>query len=188
MWNKAKITLLSGEIDKLKCVPSILQITDRSQKEANLLINLLFNHVSQPALATVVAVLVHSHAHTSTTDVIGAILARVRHGTILVYLVELERSQLDGLVHVLDLLGLGVGLLLPLLTTTTQTQHQMEGGFLLDVVIRQSAAVLQLLAREDQTLLVRGDALLVLDLGLDVVDGITGLHIKSDGLFKRRRV
>ena len=39
----------------------------------------------------------------------------------------------------------------------------MEGGLLLDVVVGQGAAVLQLLAGEDQTLLVRGDPLLVLE-------------------------
>ena len=49
------------------------------------------------------------------------------------------------------------------------TQHQMQRGLLLDVVVAQCAAVLQLLAREDQALLVRGDALLVLDLLLHVL-------------------
>ena len=40
----------------------------------------------------------------------------------------------------------------------------MEGGLLLDVVVGQGAAILELLAREDQALLVGGDALLVLRL------------------------
>lgn len=61
----------------------------------------------------------------------------------------------------LDLLGGGVDLLLALLTTTTQAQHEVQGRLLLDVVVRKSAAVLQLLTSEDQTLLVRGDSLLV---------------------------
>ena len=39
-----------------------------------------------------------------------------------------------------------------------QAQHQMQRGLLLDVVVGQGAAVLQLLAGEDQALLVRGDA------------------------------
>ena len=39
----------------------------------------------------------------------------------------------------------------------------MEGGLLLDVVVGQSAAILQLLAGEDEALLIRGDALLVLN-------------------------
>ena len=58
----------------------------------------------------------------------------------------------------------------------------MERRLLLDVVVGESAAVLQLLAGEDQTLLVRRDALLVLDLLLDVLDGVGGLHLEGDGL------
>jgi hypothetical protein len=44
------------------------------------------------------------------------------------------------------------------LHTTAQPQHQVEGGLLLDVVVSQGAAILQLLASKDQTLLVWGDA------------------------------
>ena len=40
--------------------------------------------------------------------------------------------------------------------------HQVKGRLLLDVVIRESPPVLQLLSGEDEPLLVRGDALLVL--------------------------
>ena len=58
----------------------------------------------------------------------------------------------------------------------------MKGGLLLDVVVGQSPAILELLAGKDQPLLVRGDALLVLDLGLDVLNGITRLHLQGDGL------
>ena len=68
------------------------------------------------------------------------------------------------------------------LHTTTQAQDQVEGGFLLDVIVGKGAAILQLLSSENQTLLVRRDAFLVLDLGLDIVDGIAGLDLKSDGL------
>jgi hypothetical protein len=62
---------------------------------------------------------------------------------------------------VLDLLGGGVHLLLALLGATTQAEDEVEGGFLLDVVVREGAAVFELLAGEDQALLVWGDALLV---------------------------
>lgn len=58
----------------------------------------------------------------------------------------------------------------------------MESRLLLDVIVGKRATVLQLLAGEDQTLLVRRDTLLVLDLRLDVVDGIAGLNLKGDGL------
>ena len=81
-----------------------------------------------------------------------------------------------------DALGLGVLLLLALLASATQTEHQVEGALLLDVVVRKSAAVLELLAGEDQTLLIRGNAFLVLDLGLDVFDGVGRLDIEGDGL------
>jgi len=55
-------------------------------------------------------------------------------------------------------------------------------AYLLDVVVAEGAAILELLASEDQTLLVRGNTLLVLDLGLDIVDGVAGLHLKGDSL------
>ena len=58
----------------------------------------------------------------------------------------------------------------------------MEGRLLLDVVVRKSAAVLELLTSEDEALLIRGDALLVLNLGLHVVDGVRGLDLKGNGL------
>jgi hypothetical protein len=58
----------------------------------------------------------------------------------------------------------------------------MKGGLLLNVVVGEGAAIFQLLAGKDQALLVRRDALLVLDLGLDVVDGIGGLNLEGDGL------
>jgi streptomycin 6-kinase len=58
------------------------------------------------------------------------------------------------------------------LHTTAKAEDEMQGRFLLDVVVGQGAAVLKLLACEDQALLVWGNALLVLDLGLDIVDGV----------------
>ena len=58
----------------------------------------------------------------------------------------------------------------------------MKSGLFLDVVVRQGAAVLKLLAGEDETLLVWGNALLVLDLGLDILDGVRGLDLQGDGL------
>ena len=67
-------------------------------------------------------------------------------------------------------------------TSTTKAQDKVQGGLLLDVVVRKGAAVLELLAGEDQALLVRGDTFLVLNLGLDVFDGVRGLDIEGDGL------
>ena len=58
----------------------------------------------------------------------------------------------------------------------------MKGRLLLDVVVGESASVFELLACKDETLLVWGDAFLVLDFGLDVVDGIGRLNFECDGL------
>ena len=50
---------------------------------------------------------------------------------------------------------------------------------------RHIPAILKLLSSEDKPLLVWGDSLLVLDLGLDVLDGVRGLHLKGDGLARQ---
>ena len=68
------------------------------------------------------------------------------------------------------------------LATTTQTEHEVERGLLLNVVIRKSAAVLELLSSENQTLLIWGDSLLVLNLSLHVLDGVRRLDVESDRL------
>src|SRR4051794_24361672 len=52
-------------------------------------------------------------------------------------------------------LGLGEVLLLLLLFATSQPQHQVQSALLLDVVVRQRPAILQLLAGENQALLIR---------------------------------
>ena len=58
----------------------------------------------------------------------------------------------------------------------------MKGGFFLDIVVREGATVLELFTGEDQALLVRGDSFLVLNLGLDVVNGVGGFDLKGDSL------
>ena len=68
------------------------------------------------------------------------------------------------------------------LHAATQTEHEMEGRLFLDVVVTESAAIFQLLSGKDESLLVRRDAFFVLDLGLDVFDGVRGLDVKGDSL------
>ena len=58
----------------------------------------------------------------------------------------------------------------------------MESRLLLDVVIRKSSAVLELLASENESLLIGRDTFLVLDLGLHVLNSVGGLNIEGDGL------
>merc|ERR1712200_286387 len=100
---------------------------------------------------------------------------------------ELGLDVLDG-VRGFDLKGDGLASegLDEDLHTSPETEAKVKGGLLLDVVVGEGPAVLEPLASEDQPLLVRGDALLVLDLSLDVLDGITGLDLEGDGLAGQR--
>jgi hypothetical protein len=143
---------------------------------------LLVEDVGQVAATAVLAVLHGSHEDTSAASVAGALASKSLDLAIRVDLVVLEDGQLGLLALVLDLLGGGVDLLLALLTTTTEAEDQVESGLLLDVVVAQGAAILELLTSKDKSLLVRGNALLVLDLGLDVVNGVGRLHLKGDRL------
>merc|ERR1712072_551560 len=119
---------------------------------------LVLEHVGEGALAAVLTVEVLGHEDTGTTVGVGALTTHASHLVGGIHLVVLEHMKFDLL-------------LLTLLTTSTETEHKVQGGLLLDVVVLESAAILELLAGEDETLLVRGDALLVLDLGLHGLDG-----------------
>merc|ERR1712025_311853 len=68
------------------------------------------------------------------------------------------------------------------LHASPESEHKVEGALLLDVVVGESSSVLELLASEDQSLLIWGDSLLVLDLGLDVLNGVRGFDLQGDGL------
>merc|ERR1719312_2230489 len=56
----------------------------------------------------------------------------------------------------------------------------MKGGFFLNIVIRQGSAIFQLLSSKDQPLLVWGDALLVLDLGFHIFNGVRWFNFQCD--------
>ena len=67
------------------------------------------------------------------------------------------------------------------LEASSQAKHKMKGRLLLDVVIGKGSAILKLLSGKDQPLLVWRDSLLVLDLGLDIFNGVGWLNLQSDG-------
>ena len=58
----------------------------------------------------------------------------------------------------------------------------MKSALLLDVVVREGSSILKLLTSKDQPLLVWGNSLLVLDLGLDILNGVRWLNLQGDGL------
>merc|ERR1712173_446410 len=72
------------------------------------------------------------------------------------------------------------------LISSSQSKHQVQRRLLLDVVIRQSPSILQLLSSEDQSLLLRWDSLFILNLGLHVLDGIIWFHIQRNSLSRQR--
>ena len=78
----------------------------------------------------------------------------------------------------------------------------MQSGLLLDVVVRESPTILQLLSRKDEPLLVRGDSFLVLtwecklevknlertnlDFSFHILNGIGRFHLQGDSLASQR--
>ena len=58
----------------------------------------------------------------------------------------------------------------------------MESRFLLDVVVTEGSTVFELLSGENESLLIGWDAFLVLDLSLDVINGVRRLDVEGDGL------
>jgi uncharacterized membrane protein len=68
------------------------------------------------------------------------------------------------------------------LHTSSESQDEMKSRLLLDVVIGEGSAVLELFTSEDESLLIWWDSFLVLDLGLDVLNGVCWLDIEGDGL------
>merc|ERR1712021_285308 len=68
------------------------------------------------------------------------------------------------------------------LHTSTEPENQVKGRLLLDVIVGESTAILKLFTSKDQSLLIWGNAFLVLDLGLDVLNGVRCLNLKGDGL------
>ena len=69
-----------------------------------------------------------------------------------------------------------------LLASSAQTEHQVKSGLLLNVVVRKSATILELLSSENQALLIWGNSLLILNLSLHVLDSVRRLNIERDGL------
>ena len=70
-------------------------------------------------------------------------------------------------------------------TIASDRLTKVKGRLFLDIVVGQGTTILKLLAGEDKALLIGWDALLVLNLGLDIVNGVRGLDLKGDGLSRQ---
>ena len=133
------------------------------------------------ALATILTIFVLGHKDGGTTGLIGAFAARTDNTIICIDLVILEDGKSNLLSLVFDLLRGGIVLLLLLFATTTKSEHKMKRGFLLNVIIRKGASIFKLLSSKNQTLLIWGDSLFVLNFGFDIFNGVRAFHLKSDG-------
>jgi len=58
------------------------------------------------------------------------------------------------------------------LHTTTKSEYQMQGRFLLDVIIRKGSSIFELFTGKDETLLIWWDTFLVLDFSFNIFDGV----------------
>jgi len=65
---------------------------------------------------------------------------------------------------------------------STEAEDEVDRGLLVDPVVGESAAFLELLASKDEPLLIWGSAFLVVDLGFDLLDGIVDSDFESDDL------
>eukprot|EP00168_Porphyra_purpurea_P001477 TRINITY_DN117_c0_g1_i2.p1 TRINITY_DN117_c0_g1~~TRINITY_DN117_c0_g1_i2.p1 ORF type:complete len:196 (-),score=19.30 TRINITY_DN117_c0_g1_i2:235-822(-) len=103
---------------------------------------LLVKGVRQPALATVVAVLMGGHEDASAARLMWALAAEALHLAIVRHLVVLEHRHRHLLLLVLDLLGLGVRLLFPLLATAKHTQRRVDRRAVHEARIEQRQRIL----------------------------------------------
>lgn len=83
--------------------------------------------VGESALAAVLPIEVGGHEDAGAALLGRALASQAVDLAVVVHAVVLERGQSDLLMLVLDLLGSGVILLLPLLSTAAKTEHQVQG-------------------------------------------------------------
>jgi len=66
--------------------------------------------------------------------------------------------------------------------SSSESQDEVKSGLFLNVVVRESSTILELFPGEDESLLIGGDSLLILNLLLNILDGVRGFDLKGDGL------
>ena len=95
----------------------------------------LVEDIGEATLSTVLAVEVSGHEHSCTALLSAALAPQAVDLAVVIDLVVLQHRELDLPLLVLDLLGGGVILLLPLLGSSPQSENQVESRFFLDVVV-----------------------------------------------------
>ena len=93
----------------------------------------------------------------------------------------LDLGDALGLLHI-DSHGLPSESSHEYLHSSAESEDQVDSAFLLDVVVTQAAFILELLAPEDESLLVHGDAFPRMDELLEAGHAVTALHLARHGL------
>ena len=65
--------------------------------------------------------------------------------------------------------------------TSSESQDQVESAFLLNVVVRESSTVFELLTSEDKSLLIGWDSFFILDLCLDILNSVRWFNVQGNG-------
>lgn len=134
------------------------------------------------AFSAILTLFVLGHKDSRSTGLIGTFTAGANNAVVGIDLIVLEDRKGNLLSLVLDFLWSGVVLLLLLFATTTESEYKMKSRLLLDIVVGKCTSILKLLSGKNQALLIGGDSLLILNLGLDILNGVTGFYLESDGL------
>jgi hypothetical protein len=70
-------------------------------------------------------------------------------------------------------------------STTSKTKSKIDCSLLLDIVVRESTSILELLSCKNEILFVRGDTCFCIDFCFDALNGISGLGIDRDSLARQ---
>ena len=65
-------------------------------------------------------------------------------------------------------------------SASSESEDQVQGRLLLNVIVREGSAILKLLSSEDQSLLIGWNSFLILYLGLHVLNCVRWFDIESD--------
>jgi len=140
----------------------------------------LLEDVGQSAASAVLTVVMPGHEDTGTAGLGGALTTETGDLAVSVNLVELENSQLDLSLLVLDLLGGGVGLLLALLTTSQEVDVEVQGGHGGDGGKESLGG--ESLTSKGEALQGSSNTLALLDHGLDMADRVGSLGVNGHSL------
>jgi len=67
------------------------------------------------------------------------------------------------------------------LHTSSKSEDQVKSGLFLNIIVGKSSSIFKLLSSKDKSLLIWWNSFLILDLGFDILNGVSWLNIKGNG-------